>query len=223
MWSASRSNASKLWSFVLPVGLAVILVLASCGEDGSRSSTAAQHNEEGWGSYILGDYAEAGSHFTEALRLDPGLFEARLGLAWTQAQQGEYVSAVDNFTELLDSGALMEDSFAGRAAVALEVPDERLAVASAESTLARAPNYFFGRRPAYNFYDLRLIMAQAYFALSEYSNAQGQVDVLDPENGLDPGNPETWMVDGVSYPTYQAALAIEIEHLWAVENGDTIH
>lgn len=221
MKSVPRSNGSKLWPLALAIGLAAILALSSCGEDeGPGSSlTAAQHNEEGWSSYILGDYALARSHFAEALRLEPELSEARLGLAWTKAQEGEYLSAVADFDHVLFSGALMEDAFAGRAAAALEVPDDSLAVASAESTLARNIHYFFVKRPEYNFYDLRLILAQAYFALSRYSKAQEQVDVLDPGNGLNPTDPETWVVGGVSYPTYEASLAVLIEFLWAFETA----
>jgi len=221
MRSAPRSNMRNLWSLAPAIGLAALLALSSCGKDeGPGSSmTAAQHNEEGWGSYLLGDYADSRSHFSEALRLDPDLLEARLGLAWSEAQEGEYLSAVQDFDQVLESGVLMEDAFAGRAASALELPDDSLAVASAESTLARDPHYFFSRRPEYNFYDLRLILAQAYFALSQYSKAQEQVDVLDPDNGLDPADSETWVVGGISYPTYKASLAVLIESLWAFEGA----
>jgi tetratricopeptide (TPR) repeat protein len=205
----------------MAIGLAAILALSSCGEDEGPGSgmTAAQHNEEGWGSYLLGDYADARSHFSDALGLDPNLVEARLGLAWSEAQEGKYPSAVRDFDQVLASGVLMEDAFAGRAAAALEVPDDSLAVASAESTLARDVHYFFNRRPEYNFYDLRLILAQAYFALSRYSEAQDQVDILDPDNGLDPADSESWVVGGTGYPTYEASLAVLIEHLWAFEGA----
>jgi tetratricopeptide (TPR) repeat protein len=225
MASASTRRGTGLWPLVLAIGLAALLVLTSCGGDESPGPglTAAQHNEEGWSSYILGDYGDARFHFAEALKLEQGLSEARLGLAWSEAHAGEYLAAVNDFNQVIDSGALVEDAFAGRAAAALEVPNDTLAVASAESTLSRNPNYFFGRRPEYNFYDLRLILAQAYFALSEYSSAQEQVDVLDPGNGLDPGEPSTWIVNDVVYPTYEAALAIEIEYLWALEQTPLPH
>jgi tetratricopeptide (TPR) repeat protein len=204
----------------LAIGLAALIVLTSCGDDegpGSRLS-AAEHNEEGWASYVLGDYEDARGHFTDALTLDPELYEARLGAAWCEAQQGEYLTAVADFDILLESSLLMEDAFAGRAAAALEIPDDSLAVASAESTLARDEGYFFARRPDYNFYDLHLILAQAYFALSEYSKAQEQADILYPGNGLDPAEPSSWVVDQVAYPTYEAALAVLIEYLWALED-----
>ena len=219
MRSLGNSGLAKSWALVLAIGLAALIVLTSCGDDegpGARL-TAAEHNEEGWKSYILGDYGDARAHFNDALKLDPELYEARLGVAWCEAQQGEYLSAVADFDMLLDSGFLMEDAFAGRAAAALEIPDDSLAVASAESTLARDGHYFFARRPDYNFHDLHLILAQAYFALSDYPKAQEQADILYPGNGLSPTEPSTWVVGEVEYPTYEAALAVLIEYLWTLE------
>ena len=209
-------------TWLVAVSLSVLLVcVSSCGEDEGPGPgvTAAEHNEAGWTSYNNGDYAGAHSHFSEALGLDPGLTEARLGLAWCKAHEGEYCTALDAFDDVMEAGESVADAFAGRAATALAAWQESPAVASAESTLARDPAYEFVRRDEYNWRDLRLVLAQAYFALARYSDAQVQVNILDPDNGLDPGNSETWVVDGEIHPTYEAALAMEIELLWSMEDG----
>jgi tetratricopeptide (TPR) repeat protein len=184
--------------------------------------TASDHNEAGWSSYANGHYTNAHASFEKALGLEAGLIEARLGLAWCEAHDGEYSTALDDFDEVMETGEYVADAFAGRAATALAVSQDSLAIASAESTLARDPVYEFSRHDKYNWRDLRLIMAQAYFALAQYSDAQAQVDILDPDNGLDPENPDSWEVDGVTHPTYEAALAMEIELLWSMEGGGAL-
>jgi hypothetical protein len=52
-----------------------------------------------------------------------------------------------------------------------------------------------------------------------HSHAQEQVNFLDPVDGQNPVGPESWIVDGVIHPTYEAALAMEIEWLWSTEGG----
>jgi tetratricopeptide (TPR) repeat protein len=204
--------------------IALSVCAASCGNDEGPGPgmTAAQHNEAGWTSYSAQDYSSASAHFSDALGLDPGLTEARLGLAWCEAQEGGYSAALDDFDEVIDAGEYVADAFAGRSATALAASEDSLAIASAESTLAIDAEYEFHRQNGYNWRDLRLIMAQAYFALARYEEAQGQVDILDVDNGLDPGAPGTWVVNGVAHPTYQAALAMEIEVLLSVEGGGVL-
>ena len=124
--------------------------------------------------------------------------------------------------EVIGTGEYVEDAFAGRAATALAASENLLAIASAESTLARDHVYEFSRHDKYNWRDLRLIMAQAYFALAQYSDAQAQVDILDPDNGLDPADSESWVVDGQTHLTYEAALAMEIEWLRSTEGGGVL-
>jgi tetratricopeptide (TPR) repeat protein len=203
----------------LVVVLAAV-ALSSCDDNGAAPRLSAQElNEEGWERFSAGSYAEAKSSFDKALDVDAGLVEARLGLAWSNAQLGEFEASVAGFDEVTSSGLLVTDAFAGRAAAALELPDYSLSIASADSALSRDPGYFFSRQSSFNFGDLRLILAQSYFALARYDSAQAQVDRISPGNGLDPDGPETWVVGGTAYPTYEAALAAIIERLWALEGG----
>ena len=50
--------------------------------------------------------------------------------------------------------------------------------------------------------NLRLLMAECYYALGEYTDAQAQIDLLEPENELDPNSNE-----------YIKDLLLEIERL----------
>jgi tetratricopeptide (TPR) repeat protein len=205
---------------ILVAGIAAAGLLGpSCGDDGTPGPNAVDLNEAGWASYAAGDVAGARQSFSRALETQGGLMEARLGLAWCEARQGDCQEAIDDYDAVIESGQHTEDAYAGRAAAALAIWDHPLAVASAGNTLARNPAYAFERYPAFEWRDLRLIVAQACFALAEYAYAQAEVDIIDPDNGLDEGDPETWVVAGKTHPTYQAALAMEIEYLWYLE-GD---
>lgn len=206
-------------AFGAAVAVGALLFVVSCGDDNSAGPvlTADQHNEKGWAAYSVDDFIGARTHFHEALDLDPDLVESRLGLAWSAAQLAEYGVSLEEFQKVVESGEYVTDAFAGRAAPALELPDYPLAAASAESALARDPFYFFPRDSDYGHRALRLIIAQSRYALADYSSAQEQVDFIDPDNGLDPADPQSWVVIGLAYPTYQAALAVLIEHLWSLE------
>jgi tetratricopeptide (TPR) repeat protein len=218
MVNALRRSLEIIAAAVLLV--AVSLLLSSCGDDGGGPGlTAEELNEEGWGSYALGEYSEARGLFQDALGLDPDYPEAQLGLAWTEAQLGNYAASVSGHGAVVASGEYVTDAFAGRAAASLELPDFLTAIESADSALTRDPDYFFSRQPAYDYGDLRLILAQSHFALAHYDSAQEQVDLIDPSNGLDPADPGSWAVGDTSYPTYEAALAVLIELLWSLEGG----
>jgi tetratricopeptide (TPR) repeat protein len=203
------------------LALAALLAVTSCGDDGGPgpAETAAQRNEAGWEYYLIGDYAAARGSFEEARALDTGLAEALLGLAWCDAQLAEYAASVEEFNQTLESKQYVIDAYAGRAAAALQLPDFDLAVASADSALKRDPHYRFSRHSGYDFADLRLILAQSYFALGLYSSAQAQVEFIYPDNGLDPSKPDTWIVGDKAYPTYEAALSVLIELLWNLESS----
>ena len=187
-------------------------LVSSCGDD-DVAMTAADYNNAAWSSYAGGDYTDARSDFETALDLDPDMHEARLGIAWCDAHDAEYDEAMVGFDTVITSGDFATDAFAGRAAAAHAADLDSLAIASADSALARDADYEFSRKEEYNWRDLRLILAQACFALGLYAEAQAEVDILDPGNGLDPANETTWEVGGQAQPTYEAALALLIEAL----------
>ena len=214
-----RSRTHPACLMVL-VCLALSALMLSCGGDTPWSSwqRASEVNEDGWALYAEGDYAGAAIEFEAALEIEPAFTEALLGLAWCKSHDGEFEAALDDYDTVLASGEFETDAYAGRAAAALAATEASLAVASADSALSRSPSYEFGRHEEYNWRDLRLILAQAHFALGQYAYAQAEVDLLDPDNGLDPGDSETWVVDGLVHPTYEAALAMEIELLCSIED-----
>ena len=221
MRSAS-SFRSRFGCVQLALLAAVALLMVSCSSDdtsgsGGGGSTGPSHsadqlNTMGWESFDIADYTQARVYFEEATTLNPNHNAARLGLAWTEAYTGDHQNAIANFQIVIDNGSYTLDGTAGKATASLAV-DADEAVSAAQSALDLDADYSFYKRPSFNALDLHLIIAEAHFTASRYPQAQDEVDILDPDNGLDPGDSDSWVVDGVLYPTYQQALLFEIEML----------
>ena len=214
-------------------GLALLLIcglgLSSCNDDdpvdttgGTTGNTtpvytAAEWEAMGWESFTLGDYVMAVSQFEDALALQADLHSARLGLGWSRAYSGDHAIAAQEFDALIAAGAHTTDAYAGKAA-ALLFTDPATARTSAEDALAASGDYIFSHRESFNATSLHVMIAQASFALQEYSAAQAKVDELETTHGLtptglDPDDPLTWIVGEETFPTYVEALAVVIEML----------
>jgi len=209
--------------------LAVGLMVSSCGDDDDDKQggggggptgpdyTAQELNEMGWASFTLGDYYDAWSDFTQSVAKDAALHEAHLGLGWAQAYTGRHADAATTFQDLIAGGHLTDDAHAGLAATVL-FTDPEAAEAAAQQVLNADPDYVFSRRPTFDYRDLFVILAEAYFMQQRYQLAQVTAETVGaaeglPPSGLDPQLPGTWVVDGVPYTTYPAALAAVIQNL----------
>ncbi|MCK4548426.1 MAG: carboxypeptidase regulatory-like domain-containing protein [Candidatus Eisenbacteria sp.] len=167
---------------------------------------------EGWGSYDEADLGRAASQFLVAVEENPACADARNGLGWTYARFDSLESAVESFEAALALDGEFLDAFTGLALVSSALNEHDEAIAAAIAVLDAAGDaYVFRRDESITSADLRLVLAQSYFYTSQYALAQEQVDLLDPGNGLDSGEPDTWWVEGVHYPTYEEALLAEIQ------------
>lgn len=214
-------------------GIALVLfcglVLCSCNDDDPVDTsggtpggttpvyTASELETMGWESFALADYAMAVTHFEDALALQEDLHSARLGLGWSLAYAGDHAAAVEEFDALLDAGALTTDAYAGKAA-ALLFSDPAAARSNAEQALSMSAEYVFSYHESFDALSLHIMIAQASYALQEYSAAQAKVDELEigyglTPNGLDPQDPLTWIVGEATYPSYAEALAVVIQLL----------
>jgi tetratricopeptide (TPR) repeat protein len=208
--------------------LAAGLMVSSCKDENNNKGgggggptgpvyTAAELNEMGWTSFATGDYYDAWSYFSQSVAKDAALYEAYLGLGWAQAYTGLHADAATTFQDLIAGGHLTNDAHAGLAAAVLSSSPQE-AEAAAEAVLTADPDYVFSRRTTFDHSDLMIILAEAYFMEQRYNLAQvtaetvGQAEGVPP-SGLDPVHSETWVVDGVTYGTYPAALAAVIQNL----------
>ena len=199
--------------------LIAALLLTACGKDKGTDSgtTAAEETADGWVDFAAGSYTAARTHFLAAISRDDGFADAYNGLGWSQAFLNNLSEAVTAFNNAKTNGLTTPDADAGLAVVYRDLPNYPLAVTSAQAVLTANPSYVFSRLTSLNYEDMRLIMAQAYYRQGEdlFDEAQAQLNILDPANGLNPGNAATWVVDSVTYGTYAEALLMALESVAA--------
>lgn len=167
----------------------------------------------GWEAFENRDYGRAETLFLVVLETDGRNAEALTGIGWSRAYASDLDSAAAVFQASLAIAPSRPDALAGLAAVELARRAWAPAIAGARAALAQDSTWAFAHRDGVNADDLRLIVAEASALRSPpaYDDAQAELDRLDPSNGLDAATPSTWVVDGVSYPTYAEALLAAIE------------
>jgi len=206
----------------LPLLAAAILLAAASGcSKGGPGSRAPEETALGWTAWEAGDYATARTHFLTALSEETDYADAHHGLGWSHAFLGSLPQAVTALTNARASGLITADPYAGLAFVLRDLPDLDGAIAAADAALGITPAWSFVHRTSIDWKDLRLVLAQCYFrkGSATFAQAQAQLDLLDPGNGLDPALPATWTVEGVDYDTYAEALLMAIETVEATLGG----
>ena len=187
--------------------LSVGLLLTACSEDDEIGGTtgvtltAEELSDLGWDALGIGEYSDAVTYFEQSLEKSSGLHEARLGLGWALTYSGEYDAGATAFEAVVAAGVYGAEAQAGLAAAAL-AGDPAGAIEAADAALDLDSEFASVWIDGFDHLDLHLILAEAYFARAQYSEAQQQVELLDSEIELDPEQPD-----------YVAALALAIEEL----------
>jgi len=187
----------------------------------ARATSLTYETSLGWTEFEAGEYNTSKACFQTALQFDASHADASSGLGWSNAMLGSLSDAVTAFLAANSAGLTTEDANAGLAVAYRDLPDLNNAISYANTVITNEPSYVFSHRTSIDYKDMHLVMAQCYYRLGEssFSDAQAQVDILDPGNGLDPGTPGTWVVDSVTYNTYAEALLMKIEELEASIGG----
>jgi tetratricopeptide (TPR) repeat protein len=201
------------------IALPLLVALSGCGSNDGPSFASPRETavQAAWRAFEERDYDGAQSLFLAAAGRDARNADARRGLGWSRAYLGDLDAAAEDFEAALSLAPGSVDALAGLAAVELARGRRPQAISRARAALAADPDWVFPHRGDVNAEDLHLILAQAY-ALSgpgAYDEAQAELDLLDPKNGLDPASPASWIVAGESYATYEEALLAAIESVEA--------
>ena len=198
---------------VLLTLLFTALFLIACGGGGDGGTTdpgptsPSELTESGWDSFESGDIQAAADDFQAAANADPTHGEAQAGLGWVFLRADSLVRALGSFNAALTIGYIDADVYAGKSILLPEItpPDYSGAADAAGMALVFEPRYSFEHDTAFDWRDLRLVLARSWFALTLYDNANGEVDSLG-------GTPATPGAD-----TFVADLLAEIDRLSALE------
>lgn len=189
----------------------VVMMLGGCGtsDDGDGPTPPSTHVDQGWEAFEAGDFADARSHFEEAIAEDSADSEAHNGLGWVNMKLDDLQGALTSFDAALTHGFTGADPHAGKAILLrdLEPVDYAAAIASANTALGTESDYVFAHDADLDWRDLRLILAQSHFALGAYDEANSQVGTL----GGTMQNPDS--------STFVEDLLAEIERLGDIIAG----
>ena len=167
---------------------------------------------EGWALFTSKDYANSRKKFQEAIVAsfvssiyDSISNEAKLGRAWAtlfaQETSDFAATAYVDFNALKPNSVKLStksrnDGWAGLSISGVMVRSQgensfsSNVVSTAVNLLENSPIYEFSYNAKINYKDVRYALIQAYFNLSDFSNAADQLDILDPINAPHSSAPE---------------------------------
>ncbi|MFC1717006.1 hypothetical protein ACFL6S_25280 [Candidatus Poribacteria bacterium] len=158
---------------------------------------------EGWLEFGAGRYNNAITAFDEATEIDPTLSQAYLGLGWSYAMIDQMEISLSNVELAIVKDSESPDGYAAKAFVHLVQDEYEAAIeAAGEAIVFGGESYVFSQIPDVQTRNLRLLMAESYYATGQYADAQNQVDILNPDNNLDQDS-----------RTYTEDLLLEMESL----------
>ncbi|MCP4144762.1 MAG: tetratricopeptide repeat protein [bacterium] len=160
--------------------LLLLLFVAGCGDDESTTSPTSNHLTQGWSLYESGNYTDAITSFVAVLEGDPANISAFNGLGWTWTKIGNMELGRDEFQKAIDNGMTTADPYAGIAFASIDIApaDFNGAISSALTALEISSDWSFSHKTSIDWRDLRLVLAQSYFAIHNYELANEQVVAL---------------------------------------------
>jgi len=166
-----------------------------------------------WLSYSEEDYSQAESYINvwlEQFPLSPNGLAAR---GWISLQLGNYEEARNDFTRVLEIEPNSKINIAGLCLAnnLLDVPEEVIRYSARLFNLD--PEWIFVYNFSINHRKIRFLAADAYIKTAELGKALEQVNIIWPENGLDPNVPATWEIGQSNYATFEAALLGALDYI----------
>jgi|GEM_PF-792579 len=201
----------RLWPLI--VSVVAIVFLSGCVTDPDDAITLPPIDASAslYDLKVSGAWAEFGSEnydgsisvFREAADIDPLRQDAHLGLGWCYAMMDQMEDAVYNFNVAIVKQSDSPDGHASVAFVYLAQNRYEDAIPAAERAISLGgEEYVFEWMVEVQTRNLRLLLAESYYALGKYADSQLQIDILEPGNRLDENS-----------HTYKKDLLLEIERL----------
>ena len=203
---------------------ALVLTLAvvwGCGGGGGPAApivldTPEAYTARGWERFEAGNFSDALADFDAALGLAAQHGPALTGRAWVllvqATSQARMQEALAVFAAAIAAGEDGGDALAGKACARLGAGDRPAAASDAAAALAAAPGFVFAHRTSFNSTDLLLIVAVAKATDGDFAGALAAADLI-AASGIDAGTSATWVVGGVTYPTFAGAVLARLQTL----------
>ena len=215
--AGGRARRAFAWGAV-----ALLLLAGACGKrekvtPPDDTLTPIERVTRGWQSFSAGNFDSAVTDFSQAANDSVGYADAHLGLGWARLSRAtgaqEISNAISSFDAAVNLG-LTADAKGGRAAARLAQGGTSLssAISDAAAALAASPTFVFAHRASFDVKDLHLIAAFAQAGQQQYAAALSAADQV-AASGIQSGNPSTWVVDGVTLPSFPTAVLAYLNKL----------
>ena len=193
----------------LNIYMTIILIIAifyiNCDKDNGTDpveENAKTLTTEGWDSFTNSNYQNALSKFNEAIEKDNNYKDAHNGAGWANARLQNLTEAVNFFSQCLNIDSDFVDAHAGLAFTYNAQKEYQQCIHSANTALHESANWNFEHDQTLNYKDLRLILAESYYANKNFSASLSEVKKLNSSF-----NTNVNTLEG------KAELAVEIERL----------
>ncbi len=194
--------------------LGTCILLFRCGGYPTGYDPTPQPNVEqmvidGWSYFTMDSLNNANNLFNEALKNDSANVGAHVGKGWSLLlmQQGDKDSSGFHLQKGIADSLWKLDAHCGLAVVNFIRTQYASVLSPVNTVLSESPTYVFGYKQSVDWKDLIIIKAQVQYFEKDYWNAWQTLDNLSHEFDLDPDASETWVVQSVTYYSFEAALS----------------
>lgn len=135
---------------------------------------------QGWEAFSKREYQTALDKFTEAMRMDSSIADAYNGAGWSSGKLNLLDNAVKYFLIGKSKPNSVLDINAGLSIIYNAKKEYNLSISEAFVIFRTNPEWFFSRDTSVNKFDLRIILAENYFALGNFEISYEHVKLLNP-------------------------------------------
>jgi tetratricopeptide (TPR) repeat protein len=181
-------NRMVPFSLVL-ISAFIILIFGmnGCGGQEEAPLTDTGVSKEGWKLYESKDYTGSLKKFEKAVSINPNYADGYVGLGWAYGKMVSLNDSINSFMNALSKEPQNLDALAGIAIAYLANDQYDQAIDSANKVLASNPGYIFahGNITSKN---MNIVLAESYYYTGNLSKAHDQIDILNPDNVVDPAS-----------------------------------
>ncbi len=174
-------------AFVFFVLILVNLLIFGCGGNGpgpEPGPTPGELTSAGWAKFESGNYNDAINNFNSAIGVDVNYSEAYCGLGWCYAMLSDDSLSAKNFETCLSFTNPDSIALWAKAGLAFAYEAETLhnqAIDKAKEVLSADSSWKFSHDATCSASDLRLLLAECYYAIGEFDSSLAEVQILNPE------------------------------------------